>query len=62
MAEKLDEKELVSFEKLLMANVIQLDAVTQLPIEKGLITEGEFYQGLETFSMIDVREYKGVNL
>ena len=43
MAEKLDEKELVSFEELLMANVIQVDALSQLLIEKGIITELEFF-------------------
>ena len=42
MAEKLDDKELVSFEELLRANMIQTDAVAQLLIEKGLITEQEF--------------------
>jgi len=39
MAEKLDEKELVSFEELLRANSIQVDALSQLLIEKGVITE-----------------------
>ncbi len=34
MAEKLDEKELVSFEELLRANSIQVDALSQLLIEK----------------------------
>jgi len=43
MAEKLDDKELVSFEELLRANSIQVDALSQLLIEKGLITEQEFY-------------------
>ena len=47
MAEKLNSGELVSYAELLMANVIQLDAVTQLLIEKGLITEGEFYAKLK---------------
>ena len=47
MAEKLDEKELVSFEELLRANMIQTDAVTQLLIEKGIITEKEFYTKLK---------------
>jgi hypothetical protein len=42
MAEKLDEKELVSYEELLMANVIQTDTVAQLLIEKGIISEQEF--------------------
>jgi hypothetical protein len=35
MAEKLDEKEVVTFKELLMSQMIQLDAVTQLLIEKG---------------------------
>ena len=47
MAEKLDEKEIVSLEELLMANVIQLDALSQLLIEKGLITEQEFFTKLK---------------
>jgi len=47
MAEKLDEKELVSLEELLMANMYQLDALTQLLAEKGIITEKEFYTKLK---------------
>ncbi|MCF8142728.1 MAG: hypothetical protein K9N21_02280 [Deltaproteobacteria bacterium] len=47
MAEKVDEKEIVTFKELLMSQVIQLDAVTQLLIEKGLITEEEFYAKLK---------------
>ena len=47
MAEKLDEKELVSFEELLRANMIQMDAVTQLLIERGIITEEELYTKLK---------------
>lgn len=47
MAKKLDDKELVSFEELLMANMIQLDAVTQLLIEKGIFTEDEFFTKLK---------------
>jgi hypothetical protein len=39
MAEKLDPKELVSFKELLMANSIQIDAVAQLLIEKGIIAK-----------------------
>ena len=46
MAEKLDQSELVSFKELLMANSIQVDAIAQLLIEKGIITEGEFYTKL----------------
>ncbi len=47
MADRLDEKELVSFEELLRANSIQVDALSQLLIEKGLITEQEFFTKLK---------------
>ena len=47
MAEKLDEKELVSFKELLMTNTIQVDAVTQLLVEKGIFTEEELYTKLK---------------
>ena len=40
MAEKLDQSELVSFKELLMANSIQVDAITQLLIEKGHFFKG----------------------
>ena len=36
MAEKIDEKELVSFKELLMSNTIEVDAVTQLLMNKGV--------------------------
>lgn len=49
MAERLNDKELVSFEELLMANSIQVDALSQLLIEKGLITEQEFFTKLKHF-------------
>ena len=47
MAEKLDPKELVNFKKLLMANFIQVDAIAQLLIEKGIITKEEFFAKLK---------------
>ena len=47
MAKKLDEKELVSFKELLMSNTIQVDAVTQLLMEKRVFTEDEFYAKLK---------------
>ena len=47
MAEKLDEKELVSFEELLRANSIEVDALSQLLIEKGIISEQEFFTKLK---------------
>ena len=47
MAKKLVDKELVSFEELVMANIVQVDAVTQLLVEKGIISEQEFFTKLK---------------
>ena len=47
MTKQLDPKELVSFGELLMANSIQVDALSQLLIEKGFITEQEFFTKLK---------------
>lgn len=54
MAEKLDEKELVTFKKMLMANSIQVDAVAQFLIERGVFTEEEFHSKLSQV----VHEYR----
>ena len=54
MAQEIDKTELVSFKELLMANSIQVDALAQLLIEKGLITEQEFYGKLKKVQ----RDYK----
>ena len=42
MAQKLDPKETVPFKELQIANAIQIDALIQLLMEKGLITEDEY--------------------
>jgi len=47
MAEKLDEKEVVDLQELLMAQMIQLDTVSELLIEKGIITKDEFVAKLK---------------
>jgi len=39
MAKKLDDSELVTRDELLMSQMIQLDTICQLMIEKGVITE-----------------------
>jgi len=54
MAEKLDERELVTFKEMLMANSIQVDAVCQLLIDKGIFTEQEFHSKLSQV----VEEYR----
>jgi hypothetical protein len=47
IAQKLDDKELVHPQEFMMANAIQVDAVTQLLIEKGIITAKEFFAKLK---------------
>jgi hypothetical protein len=46
-AKILNDSDLVTFKELLMANSIQVDALAQLLIEKGLISEQEFYAKLK---------------
>jgi hypothetical protein len=47
MAQKLDDSELVGFKELLMANSIEVDALAQKLIEKGIITQDEFFAKLK---------------
>ena len=47
MAEKLNERELVTHQELLMSQVFQLEAITRLLIEKGVLTEREFFAELK---------------
>jgi hypothetical protein len=59
-AEILSNKDLVTFKELLMANSIQVDALAQLLIEKGLISREEFYRKLkEVQSEYESRKAKG---
>jgi hypothetical protein len=47
VAGKLDEKELVSLKEMTLSNSIMVDALTQLLIAKGFISEQEFYNKLK---------------
>jgi hypothetical protein len=42
MAISLDPKQVVSFEELLMSQVVQQEALTRLLVEKGIFTKEEF--------------------
>jgi beta-N-acetylglucosaminidase len=55
MAEKFDEKELVSFKEMFMANSIQVEAVAQLLIEKGIFTEQEFHSKLSQVLQVQTK-------
>jgi hypothetical protein len=47
MATPLDPDDLVSFKELLLANSIQNDAIVQLLIEEGIITQDKFFTKLK---------------
>jgi hypothetical protein len=59
MAEKLDDKELVSLTEMVMINSIQVDALAQLLIEKGLITEEELHSKLSGVMLEYEKKGKG---
>jgi len=50
MATPLDPKQIVSFEELLMSQVVQQEALTRLLVEKWIITKEEF---LEMVKVVD---------
>jgi hypothetical protein len=47
MAEKLDSKEVVSFEELLMSEVIQSEALINLLDKKGIISKQELLEEIK---------------
>ena len=47
MPQPLDPNDLVTFKELLMANSIQVDALVQLLVEEGLISEQRYFQKLK---------------
>jgi len=50
MATSLDPKQVVSFEKLLMSQVVQQEALTRLLVERGIFTEEEFLDMIKLVS------------
>ena len=60
MEQKLKDTNLVFFKELLMANSVQVDALAQLLIEKGIISREEFFRKLkEVQSEYESRKAKG---
>jgi hypothetical protein len=47
MAEQFDPKELARFQEILMANSIMIETLTQLLMEKGVISNEEFFTKLK---------------
>ena len=56
MAIPLDPKQIVSFEELLMSQVVQQEALTRLLVEKGIFTKDEF---IEMVRVVDREMEKG---
>jgi hypothetical protein len=48
MAEKLDPKEIVSFEELLMSNIYTQEALINLLTAKGIITKPELLEEIKS--------------
>ena len=62
MATPLDPKQIVSFEELLMSQVIQQEALTRLLVEKGVFTKEEFGEMVKGIDLeIKRKERFGLN-
>ena len=48
---RLDSKQIVSFEELLMSQVVQQEAITRLLIKKGIFTKEEFLEMVRVVNM-----------
>jgi hypothetical protein len=55
MGEKLSDKEIIKTEDIVVTQMIQIDALVQLLIRKGVFTEQEFYAKLKQVQI----EYEG---
>jgi hypothetical protein len=60
MAIPLDPKQVVSFEKILMSQVVQQEAITRLLVEKGIFTKEEFLNTIKRVNEEMREKRKGV--
>lgn len=61
MTKKLTVKEMVTVSELLLSNSIQVGALSQLLVEKGFITEQDFFAKLKTVQAEYQRSMKAAN-
>ena len=59
MATALDFKQVVSFEELLMSQVVQREALIRLLVEKGIFTKEEFLEMVRVVDREMKREKRG---
>jgi hypothetical protein len=55
----LDPKQIVSFEELLMSQVVQQEALTRLLIKQGIFTKAEFLKMVKTVNE-EMKKQKGI--
>jgi len=60
MATSLDPKQVVSFEELLMSQVVQQEALIRLLVEKGIFTKEEFLNTIKRVNEEMREKRKGV--
>jgi hypothetical protein len=60
MAVALDSKQVVSFEELLMSQVVQQEALTRLLIEKGIFTKEELLEMVKVVNLEMKIKPKGI--
>jgi hypothetical protein len=56
VAEKLDSKEVVSFEEVLLSNVLEQEALVNLLEKKGIITKAELLDEIKKLRKRGIRE------
>jgi hypothetical protein len=61
MATALDPKQIVSFEELLMSQVVQQEALTRILVEKGVFTKEEFLKMVKTVNL-EMKKKRGSNI
>jgi len=61
MAISLEAKQVVSFEELLMSQVVQQEALTRLLIEKGIFTKEAFLGMVKTVNL-EMKKKRGRNI
>ena len=61
MAISLDAKQVVSFEELLMSQVVQQEALTRLLIEKEIFSKQEFLDMVKTVNL-EMKKKRGSNI
>jgi hypothetical protein len=61
MAISLEAKQVVSFEELLMSQVVQQEALTRLLIEKGIFNKQEFLEMVKTVNL-EMKKKTGRNI